>query len=157
MEDYTDRCRAVIIGLAGELPAEDLSWAMHLVDHGEAPEGHVLLGLVVERGGALRRRAACPNPSRPYGRDGPGRGTTGIVSVQDLTSGKWLLSARCRHDDRARKSSVDQGGLGRPSFSRTPPGASLPVMRRQREGILIDRPLLGEAAQGRDKQGHESE
>lgn len=39
MEEYIGRCRAAIIELTGELPAEDLSWAMHLVDHGEAPEG----------------------------------------------------------------------------------------------------------------------
>ncbi len=39
MEEYVGRCKAVIIELTGQLPAEDLSWAMRLVDHGEAPEG----------------------------------------------------------------------------------------------------------------------
>lgn len=50
MERYVGRCEAVVIGLSGKLPAEDLDRAQHLIDHGEPAEALLLLAwCIVER------------------------------------------------------------------------------------------------------------
>jgi hypothetical protein len=50
MERYVGRCEAVVIGLTGKLPAEDLDRAQHLIDRGEPAEGLLALAwCIVER------------------------------------------------------------------------------------------------------------
>lgn len=39
MDRYLGRCQAILIRLAGRMPAEALDQAQHLIDHGEPAEG----------------------------------------------------------------------------------------------------------------------
>ena len=47
-DEYVGRCRALVISVADDLPAEELGWAMHLIDHDEPAEGLVSLAWSLE-------------------------------------------------------------------------------------------------------------
>lgn len=38
LDDYVGRCRAMVIRWSERLPPDGVGWAMHLIDHDEAPE-----------------------------------------------------------------------------------------------------------------------
>ena len=47
-DDYIGRCKGLVISVAGSLPAEDVGWAMRLIDHGEPAEGLTSLAWSLE-------------------------------------------------------------------------------------------------------------
>lgn len=47
-DDYTGRCKGLVISVAESLPAEEVGWAMHLIDHGEPAEGLASLAWSLE-------------------------------------------------------------------------------------------------------------
>lgn len=49
MRAYDAECRAFVLGASGQLPHDDVDWAMHLIDVGEAPEGIALIARSIER------------------------------------------------------------------------------------------------------------
>jgi hypothetical protein len=51
LDDFVGRCRAAVIRWAEHLPADGVGWAMHLIDHDEAPEAmNSLAWLIVQLG-----------------------------------------------------------------------------------------------------------
>lgn len=48
-DEYVGRCKAFVIAEATNLPAADVDWAMHLIDHGEPAEGLTSLAWSFER------------------------------------------------------------------------------------------------------------
>lgn len=50
-DDFAGRCRAMVIRWSDNLPADGVGWAMHLIDHDEAPEAmNSLAWLIAEAG-----------------------------------------------------------------------------------------------------------
>lgn len=50
-DDYIGRCRAMVIEFDSVLPADEVEWAMHMIDHGEAPEGMCSLAWSIDKAG----------------------------------------------------------------------------------------------------------
>lgn len=51
LDDFVGRCRAMVIRWSERLPADGVGWAMHLIDHDEAPEAlNSLAWLITEAG-----------------------------------------------------------------------------------------------------------
>jgi hypothetical protein len=51
LDDYVGRCRAFVIGHSEALSADDVGWAMHLIDHDEPAEGLCSLAWALEAAG----------------------------------------------------------------------------------------------------------
>lgn len=51
LDDFVGRCRAAVIRFSERLPADGVEWAVHLIDHDEAPEAmNTLAWLITESG-----------------------------------------------------------------------------------------------------------
>lgn len=47
-DEYVGRCKGLVLCVAESLPAEEVGWAMHLIDHGEPAEGLASLAWSLE-------------------------------------------------------------------------------------------------------------
>jgi len=47
-DEYVGRCKGLVISIAQDLPADDVGWAIHLIDHGEPAEGIASLAWSLE-------------------------------------------------------------------------------------------------------------
>lgn len=47
-DEYVGRCKGLVISIAEDLPADDVGWAIHLIDHGEPAEGIAALAWSLE-------------------------------------------------------------------------------------------------------------
>lgn len=51
LDDFVGRCRAIVIRWSQHLPADGVGWAMHLIDHDEAPEAMSSLAWLIDESG----------------------------------------------------------------------------------------------------------